>query len=150
MSPESVDFYRVVRGQLEHEDSLVTNRTSWFLSSQSFLFTAYAILANGYVSTPRLMLAGAGPDDPRRLLLAIIPGVSVVACLLTSASIWSGVASLHNLRRFYDASPLKPQDDILPPVQGYRATRLAGMAGPVLLPIVFLIVWLYLLGRHLF
>lgn len=156
-TPDPIDFYRVVRGQLEHEDNLVTNRTSWFLTSQSFLFSAYAIIANGYVSTPRAAapinaLAGGagGGADPRRILLVIIPGVSVIVCVLTLVSILSGVAALHTLRRFYDDSPHRCAPATLPPVQGYRATRLAGVAAPLLLPVLFLAVWVFLLVRRLF
>jgi hypothetical protein len=153
---EALEFYHVLRGQLEHEDNLITNRTSWFLSSQSFLFSAYAIIANGYVSTPRAtppivnLASAANSTDPRRLLLVIIPGVSVIVCLLTLVSILSGVAALHTLRRFYDNSPLCCQTSALPPVQGYRSTRVAGVAAPVMLPLLFVGVWVFLLLRRLF
>jgi hypothetical protein len=156
-APSGIDFYRIVRAQLEHEDNLVTNRTSWFLTSQSFLFSAYAIIANGYVSTPRaaapissLTTAAGSAGDPRRLLLVIIPGVSVIVCVLTLISIMSGVAALHTLRQFYDDSDLRCAGETLPPVQGYRSTRLAGVAAPLLLPILFMGVWVFLLVRRLF
>ena len=38
------DFYRLIRSQIEHEDNLNSQRLSWFVASQSFLFTAYAIV----------------------------------------------------------------------------------------------------------
>ena len=153
----SLDLYQVVRAQLEHEDNLLTNRLSWFLTSQSFLFSAYAIIANGYISTPRATppitsLSTGSPisADPRHLLLTIIPGISIAVSILTLIAILSGVVALHTLRRFYEASPIRLTLSCLPPVQGYRATRVAGVAPPVLLPLLFLGVWIFLLVRRLF
>lgn len=45
------DYYGAVRGQIEHEDTLISQRLNWFLMSQSFLFTAYAIVVSN--SAPR-------------------------------------------------------------------------------------------------
>ena len=40
----SEDFYKLIRGQIEHEDNLIGTRLNWFMASQSFLFSAYAIV----------------------------------------------------------------------------------------------------------
>ena len=34
-----LEYYRIIRGQLEHEDDLISGRLSWFVASQSFLFS---------------------------------------------------------------------------------------------------------------
>ncbi len=140
-----IELYQIVRGQLEHEDNLITNRLNWFITSQSFLFTAYAILANG-LATP----GPAGTGDARRILLLLIPGLSIVTSLLVSLSIFSGIVALKNLRKFFTNRGGGPAEDAFPPVQGYRSTRTAGLAAPVLLPMIFMGVWLYLLARRLF
>src|ERR1700677_351087 len=44
------DYYDQVRHQIEHEDDLITQRISWLMASQSFLFSAYAIVLNGLKS----------------------------------------------------------------------------------------------------
>lgn len=36
-------LYNIYRGRIEHEDSLVNQRTSWFITLQSFLFTSVAL-----------------------------------------------------------------------------------------------------------
>jgi hypothetical protein len=43
----AVERYRILRDQLQHEDGLTTQRLSWLMASQAFLFTAYAIAVNG-------------------------------------------------------------------------------------------------------
>ena len=154
-SPPPLEFYKLIRSQLEHEDSLVTNRISWFLTSQSFFFSAYAITSNGYISTPRPNLPmppghGATFTDPRLLLLWIVPTLSIVTCVLTGVGIFASIDALHRLRRIYLNSPLRGFDEHLPPVEGFRATNVTGMAAPALLPVIFMCVWLYLLQRRFF
>jgi hypothetical protein len=39
--PTDLEFFELTRKQIEHEDSLVNNRTTWLLSLQAFLFAAY-------------------------------------------------------------------------------------------------------------
>jgi hypothetical protein len=60
---DDVDFYRLIRARIEHEDALTVNRLSWLVASQSFLFTAYALTLNG-------LAAGlSGPMADRQALL---------------------------------------------------------------------------------
>jgi hypothetical protein len=47
--PESISgiqYYQIIRSQIEHEDNLINQRLSWFVAAQAFLFSAYAILLN--------------------------------------------------------------------------------------------------------
>ena len=43
---QPVEYYKLIRSQIEHEDNLNSQRLSWFVASQSFLFTAYAIVVS--------------------------------------------------------------------------------------------------------
>jgi len=135
-----LDYYRVLREQIQHEDNLLTQRLNWFLTSQSFLFTAYTIAA---VNTP----AAARANTIRSAMLLLLPilGLSVAALVL--CTVLAATAAMAILRReFKDHAQhfnFAPVD--LPPVQGYRATQLFGLAAPVLLPAVFAGAWLFLL-----
>src|SRR5271154_2902736 len=43
-SPDEVsplDWYRLFRSRIEHEDNLIIQRLSWLVASQAFLFSAY-------------------------------------------------------------------------------------------------------------
>jgi hypothetical protein len=58
--PESISgiqYYRIIRSQIEHEDNLINQRLSWFVAAQAFLFSAYAILLN---APSQLRVAGFG------------------------------------------------------------------------------------------
>ncbi len=140
-----LEHYRIIRGQLEHEDNLISGRLSWFVASQSFLFTAYAILVNGLHPAS----ATDGPNDSRRLLLVLISTLATATCVLIFLSILSGIAAMANLRRLYDRTVAGHPGE-LPPVQGYQSTQLLGLAAPILLPILFMSVWFFLLVRRIF
>ncbi len=89
-----MDLYRIYRGQVEHEDNLLGSRTSVFVTSQSFLFSAYAIIANN--APPRAFDA---PIDPKHVLLILIPSVAITTSALFIPAILSGVVALRRLRR---------------------------------------------------
>jgi hypothetical protein len=140
----ALDCYRIIRGQIEHEDNLVGSRISWFVTSQSFLFSAYAIMASSFPSN-----ASAVFMDSKHTLLLIIPMIAISTSILILLAIFSGIQAMAQLRRAY-ARYAPKMIDILPPIHGDRSTRITGMAAPVLLPVVFMAVWLFLLFRKLF
>ncbi len=142
------DLYRIYRGQVEHEDNLLGSRTSVFVTSQSFLFSAYAIIANN--AQPRAFDA---PLDPKHVLLILIPSVAITTSVLFIPAIVSGVIALRMLRRQYRAATGHPANECcgdLPPIQSDRRNRLGGTLAPALLPPLFLGVWAYLLVARLF
>jgi hypothetical protein len=138
-----LDYYRILRGQIEHEDNLVGSRISWFVTSQSFLFSAYAIMSSGLPANPTpAYLAG------KRALLVVAPIVGITTGLLILLAILSGVVAMTNLRRLYTEHAGRIPAG-LPPIQGSAWTRMTGIAAPVLLPILFMAVWVFLLLRRL-
>lgn len=137
----SADYYRLIRSQIEHEDNLNSGRLSWFVASQSFLFTAYAIVISN-------LQPGRVPwvERQQHLLVSLIPVVSILTCLLIYATILAGTVAIVNLRKLYRTHETSVINT-LPPVQGYRLTQLFGQAGPLFLPPVFIGVWLLLILR---
>ncbi len=140
-----LDYYRILRGQIEHEDNLVGSRISWFVTSQSFLFSAYAIIAGGI--TPNTSKAGL---DAKHVLLVVIPLMAIATSVLILIAIYSGIAAMTAIRQRYSRLVPKPDDSPLPPIHGNARTRALGMAAPVLLPPLFMAVWIFLLVRRLF
>lgn len=136
-------YYSIIRGQIEHEDNLIGQRLSWFVAAQSFLFTAYAITVSN---------SGPNHTEPvierMRLLLWIIPMTSILTCVLIYATIIAGSIAVVALRRLYHNYADHTAATGLPPVQGYRRTQLLGQAAPMLMPLVFLVVWFILLVRR--
>ena len=129
------DWYHTVRDQIQHEDSLIMQRLAWLMAAQSFLFTAYAIIAN----------ASPQPRNPvlvkqQDLLFTIIPGVACLSSVLIYSSVIAGILVQNRLRDAY-ATQVAPAGDF-PEIQGSRLTLWLGLVSPILLPLVFLIAWL--------
>jgi hypothetical protein len=134
----AVECYNVLRDQLQHEDNLITQRLSWLMGSQAFLFTAYAIVLNG-PERPKNELIGSLQD----YLLGTVPAVGLLSAVLIYVSIIAGAIAMFNIqhfaRNFCDDAAVR-----FPPLRGRRLTRYMGFASPFLLPPIFIIVWLLL------
>jgi hypothetical protein len=141
--PERIDdvsYYNQIRTRLEHEDGLIVNRLSWLVASQSFLFTAYAIVLNG-LATP----GGGAIVRQQNGLIHLLPLVGVLSTALIYAGLLAAIQAMGWLlgqfrTRIPDESVLG-----LPPIHTPGGIRARGLAAPALLPAVFLIVWVYLL-----
>jgi hypothetical protein len=141
---EILDHYRIIRGQIEHEDDLIGSRISWFVTSQSFLFSAYAIIATSI--TPGSVTNGT---DPKHTLLTIIPAIGIITSILLLLTVVSGFEAMNKLRSRWNGLGIAPTPG-LPPIHGSRLTRLLGMAAPMLLPFLFMAIWIFLLVKRLF
>jgi hypothetical protein len=135
-----LQYYAIVRSQIEHEDNLVGQRLSWFVAAQSFLFTAYAITVSNIRPDNH-----PSPSRIQQSMLMVVPLVALLTCLLLSITIIAGLVAIANLRRLFDSHVPQPAQHRLPPIQGYRHTRLFGQAGPILLPYIFAAAWVYLI-----
>ena len=142
----ALEQYRLFRSRLEHEDNLISQRLSWLVASQSFLFTAYAIVLNelGTPDTP----TAAEVMEQRQLLFRLIPIVAVLTCGFISMSILAAVRAIVMLRDLYRAR-VAETNPVLPPIQTSVVTRRMGLLAPLLLPVVFICVWLFLLMHGL-
>jgi hypothetical protein len=138
---DPLEHYRLVRGQIEHEDNLVSQRLSWFLASQSFLFTAYAITLNGPVQLHFQVF-----EVQERLLMRLLPVVAILSAALIWISIFAGFQAMRKLRDDFELS-CKNLPAGVPSIQTTGRMLLGGQVGPVSLPIIFLAVWLVLLVR---
>lgn len=138
----ALEHYKIIRAQIEHEDNLINQRLSWFVTSQSFLFTAYALLLNAPVQV-RL------PEISRQqnLLFLIIPLVAICTGLLIYTTIAAAMLAMHHLRVPVREHASRVGSHDLPPVEGYRQTHALGHAAPLLMPLVFIVVWCILLAR---
>jgi len=141
--PENIsplERYQIFRNRIEHEDNLIMQRLSWLMASQSFLFTAYAIVTNGMTAAPGI--GGNVFIHHLSTLARIIPIVALLNSLLILISILAALKAIRELRDGY-----RKQPEILGviPLQTSRTARTLGLSAPVLLPLLFLTVWLFLL-----
>jgi hypothetical protein len=133
--PARVDdlaYYLHLRSRLEHEDGLIVNRLSWLMASESFFFTAYAIALNG-----------AGTPHHRRLI-HLIPLVAIASSSLIFAGIVAAVRAMGWIRGLLRARIPDEAALGMPPLHTPGSVK-PGLAAPLLLPLLFVAVWLYLL-----
>jgi hypothetical protein len=125
--------------QLEHEDGLMVNRLSWLVASQSFLFTAYAIVVNGTSATR------TGVDAGRQAqLMHIVPELGVATCGLIYLGVIAGIFVTVALRREVKQRSAGTKG-LNPPLPGTRTTHALGLVAPLLLPPLFCAAWVALL-----
>src|SRR5881396_3536683 len=92
----TLDHYQLIRERIEHEDNLVVQRLSWLVASQSFLFTAYAIVLNGLTASPPPATATLMHQQMR--LSRLIPLAAILTCALIYVSIVAAVKAIAGLR----------------------------------------------------
>ena len=133
----SLEYYRIVRSQIEHEDNVMNQRLNWFVAAQSFLFTANAIVLNA----PPSSLFPEFREQTVRLLALLVPIVAICCGLVIYTGLIGGVLALRNLRESLSGQTYLQGTSHLPPLHGSFLTRILGLAAPVVLPLMFLIVW---------
>jgi hypothetical protein len=136
---QELGYGDAVRSQIEHEDVLLVNRLSWLIASESFLFTAYAIILNGPVVTRSAQFAAH-----RELLVNIVPLLAISTDTLIYLGICGAVRVMANLRREL-ARHHAAIGNLRPPIQGTRLTLFLGHCAPLGLPPIFAAAWTILL-----
>jgi hypothetical protein len=125
----------LLKNRLDRETDLIIQRTAWVVGSQAFLFSAYAISLNGPAHAATDKIAAKG-----RLLVILVPWVSLVSLFLLLVTIGAGVVAWLRLRAYERrANPTWRS------LEGGPIVRLAGLAAPLLIPVAFLATWLALL-----
>ena len=140
-SISGIQYYEIIRSQIEHEDNLINQRLSWFVAAQAFLFSAYAILLN---APSQVRLA-----TQQEILFFLIPLVAIGVSILIYITVIAAMLATANLRRLLKTHMNEKDSALLPPVQGYRQTLLLGQASPILIPFLFMISWIVLLIKSL-
>ncbi len=139
-----IEYYKIIRSQIEHEDNLINQRLSWFIAAQAFLFTAYAILLNAPTDVRAQKFA-----TQQNLLLFLVPVVAIGMSILIYTTIFAATIAMAHLRRLLESRVQEKERARLPPVQGYRFTLLLGQAAPILIPLLFIVIWILLLIKSL-
>lgn len=137
--PSSSSLVAAILRKLEHEDTLMVNRLSWMVASQSFLFTAYAIVSNGASAAQNTALAAS--HNP---LQGLLPALGLATCGLIYVGVLTGVRVSWGLRRrlwqLWGGT-----DGGWELIVGTDAAHVLGAVAPMCLPPVFLGAWALLL-----
>ena len=129
----SFQEYVLLREEIRHQDNLVNARLSWLVSSQSFLLSGFAVTLGA--SAQLLLPIYANVNF---VLSTSLPLAGVVTIVVSYLTICAAIIRMAKIRDLAHGS--HPAN--LPTVQAEVGTRLLGLAGPVLIPLVFLGVWL--------
>ena len=129
----SKDEYKFLREEMRHEDNLINARVSWLVNSQSFLFGAFAITLNGSAQSKFPMYAKLNV-----ILVSWLPVAGILGVVASYLTIWAAILHIRRVRRL--ARGKSPQR--LPPLHGEVSIGRMGLSGAVLIPIIFLAVWL--------
>jgi hypothetical protein len=130
---DDVSLYLHLRARLEHEDGLIVSRLTWLMAAEAFFFTAYAIVLNGPSTSQHLRM------------LKLIPAVALVCSMLVFIGIVAAVRAMGWIREQLRSRVADPSSLNLPPLHTPGSVT-AGLAAPLILPLVFFLVWLYLLS----
>ncbi len=133
-----LDRYRLVRQQIEHEDNLISQRLSWLLGSQSFLFTAYAISLNGPAQMHSKQF-----ESTVNLLIVLLPVVAILSALLIWLAVLAGMWTMYKLRHSFLGHEIAG----VPPAQSTGVALVLGHFAPVFVPALFIVIWLLLMVR---
>jgi uncharacterized protein (DUF2062 family) len=131
--------YTFLREEIRHQDNLVNARLSWLVSSQSFLLSGFAVTLG----------ASAHPlpqpyADLNGVLSTSLPLAGLVTDIASYLTIWAAIHRMTKIRQLAgDDHPLH-----LPTVQAETCTRWLGLAGPILIPVIFFTVWLTIIVRR--
>jgi hypothetical protein len=141
------ELYSLVRSQIEHENELLSQRVIWQILTQAFFFGAYASLVNAPKEAKSHLF-----ESEQTLLLWLMPVAALLAGLVAYISIVSSLKTIVHLRQLYEEraqsrSPGDPSSKMYPDVQGPAPLGKMAMFSPGMMPIVFTVAWLMVLGR---
>lgn len=144
--PTKEDQYRMVRSQFEHEEQILNQRVIWFVFTQSFLYTGYAIALNA----PEKSGIRFG-IEMQQALVWVLPIVAFASGIAAFLAVIGSLMTRRDLRRYFDTFQGRPSDGRethYPPLQGSMLTHRLGVASAMCLPLVFIFTWLVLLIRQ--
>ena len=122
----------ILQREIQYTQTMIGSRMTWYVTSQSFLVTAFAI-------------SGGSGHNFQWLAKGIIPGLGIVLSLIIFLSISAAVPVLVRLRaRALELMDSQELRDL--PFMGFQPNSatpsLRSRMAPQVVPIMFVIVWL--------
>lgn len=132
-------LYIVSRAQIEHHDNAVNQRVIWLSIGQSFFFNVYAMLVTAKAPTPELF-------KKQQLLAIIFPIAAFLVAVFTLVDVLAGLFYIRKLRLNYKKNTNgSSQEGYYPMLNGNRWERTFQRISPLMIPVIFVITWIYLL-----
>ncbi len=132
------ELVRWIRERIDHEDGLIAHRTTWVVSSQAFMFSAYAVCSVG------LRTATGVQAEKLRTMFRWLPWAALSSLCFLLLTVLSALWSMRHLRRMVAVS-----NDIHRAILwGVGPARLAGAAAPIAVPILFSCLWTAIIAQR--
>jgi H+/gluconate symporter-like permease len=133
------EIYRVTRAQIEHHDNAVNQRVIWLSIGQSFFFNVYAMLVTAKAPSPELF-------KKQQMLAVIFPVAALVVAIFTFIDVIAGLLYVRKLRMTYKAATDgSSHENYYPMLNGNKQDRFFQRISPFMIPVIFIITWVYLL-----
>ncbi len=134
-SRDAKHLIEIVHREIHYEHGLISNRMSWYVTSQSFLMAAFAVVGGYLHNFPWLAKW-------------FIPPLGILISFVTLVSIGAAVLVMSRLRR--KEKDLIDRYDPQSPFRLLRKqTHRLGLLPPVSVPLLFLIAWIMIwLSSH--
>lgn len=142
------EYYELIRGQIDHQDNLVSQRVTWQIITQAFFFGAYASVLNAPKEAKSPLF-----EAEQLLLLWLLPIAGLLAGALTYISIIVSLKTIEYLRSLYESfsDSKTPEEDtsskLYPHIQGLPHLTKWAKLTPMWMPAVFTFAWLTILMR---
>lgn len=133
------ELYRISRAQIEHHDNAVNQRVIWLSIGQSFFFNVYAMLVTAKAPSPELF-------TKQQMLAVVFPIAALLVAVFTFIDVVAGMFYLRKLRLNYkEATDGSSHENYYPMLNGNKRDRLFQRLSPFMIPVIFIITWIYLL-----
>jgi hypothetical protein len=133
------EIYRISRAQIEHHDNAVNQRVIWLSIGQSFFFNVYAMLVTAKAPSPELF-------QKQQMLAIIFPIAALLVAIFTFIDVVAGIFYMRKLRTNYKtATDGSSHENHYPMLNGNKWDRTFQRISPVMIPLIFIITWVYLL-----
>ncbi len=118
----------LLREEIHFEHQLISNRMNWYLTSQSFLMTAFAI--------------AGGAGHPYGWLTSLLPSIGIAISFLIFIGVLAAAVVVQILRARERALIAEAKElENVPNRKLPTWTHVFGMAGPLVLPVIFVLAW---------
>ena len=137
MEPTNKQFYDYIVGHLEREHGLANSRMTWMLTSQAFLFAAFAVINSKADSLQPHLLSG---------LRVAIPSVGIAVSVAALIGILGTNTAVSYYRRAWDSKTPEVWERF-PLPSGDKIPHALGLFSTLIIPLIICFAWLLVVSQ---
>jgi len=142
-----LEKYKIFRDYIEHEDSLINNRLTWLLVSQSLIFNAYSALTKSILDATiaNNFEVTKGFKENLEGVQYILGALAMVISIITFMGVKAAVNAIHKIKEKEKLHKFHSQD--LPDLTGGGDPDGVNLNIPTALPITIFFAWIFVMSR---